>query len=147
AVAGLLGGYLTKTTGKFKTLLIIATTSSSLSYMLLALRWNNNISFWESLYIIPGGFGNGLVQSAAFVALTAKIANDDMAMACSSFYMSANIGTVVGLASTNAVLQGTLRYGLNKGLMGYNNSNKIVDEITSNIEFVKHLQGPTKPLC
>jgi hypothetical protein len=58
------------------------------------------------------GFGNGLVQSAAFVALTASIPTDHMAMVCSSFYLSANTGTVVGLATTNAVLQGVLRNGL-----------------------------------
>ncbi|KAH7381983.1 major facilitator superfamily domain-containing protein [Cadophora sp. MPI-SDFR-AT-0126] len=144
AVAGLLGGYLTKRTRRYKQLLVFATISSSASYLLLAIRWNKEISFGESLFIVPGGFGNGLVQSAAFVALTAGIETDDMAMACSSFYMSANTGTVVGLASTNAVLQGTLRRGLEKRLVGYPNSASIIDQVLSNIEYIKELRGPAK---
>ena len=33
------------------------------------------------------------------MALTAKVSTDDMAMACSSFYMSANTGTVIGVSA------------------------------------------------
>jgi len=62
------------------------------------------------------GIGNGLVLSAAFVALTAKIQKEHIAMACSSFYMAANIGTVVGIATTTAVLQVTLKKGLEVAL-------------------------------
>jgi hypothetical protein len=58
------------------------------------------------------GFGNGLVQSGAFVALTASVHKDQLATVGSSFYLSANTGTVVGLAATSAVLQGSLRRGL-----------------------------------
>ncbi|PVH69326.1 putative multidrug resistance protein fnx1 [Cadophora sp. DSE1049] len=144
AVAGLLGGYVAKRTGRFKKLLMLATMSSSVSYLLLALRWNEDTTFWESLFVVPGGFGNGLVQSAAFVALTARIESDDMAMACSSFYMSANTGTVVGLASTNAVLQGTLRRGLEKRLVDYPDSTGIIDQALTNIEYIKELRDPVR---
>jgi len=118
--------------------------SSSVSYLLLAIRWNENTNIWESLYIFPGGFGNGLIQSAAFVALTAKVSTDDMAMACSSFYMSANTGTVIGLASTNAVLQGTLRRSLEISLVDHPDGANIIDQALSNIEYIKALQGPIK---
>jgi hypothetical protein len=35
---------------------------------------------------------------------------------CSSFYLSANTGTIVGLAVTNSVLQSTLKGGLEAAL-------------------------------
>lgn len=58
------------------------------------------------------GFGSGLLNSAAFVALTATIDRDQVAMAASTFFLSANGGMAVGMASASAVLQSGLRSGL-----------------------------------
>jgi predicted MFS family arabinose efflux permease len=118
-VGGLLGGYITKHSTRYRSMLLFATASSSTSYLLLVLRWGTEPRLWESLHIIPGGFGNGLVLSVSFVALTAKISASDMAAACSSFYMMANIGTAVGLATTSAVIQEMLKRGLRRDLMSY----------------------------
>jgi hypothetical protein len=42
-----------------------------------------------------------------------------MAAACSSFYMMANIGTAVGLATTSAIIQEVLKLGLHRNLKSY----------------------------
>jgi hypothetical protein len=39
--------------GRYKTLIILAVTLSSFSYLLLMLRWHGNTNIWESLYIFP----------------------------------------------------------------------------------------------
>ena len=62
------------------------------------------------------GFGNGLLQSTAFVALTARVSKTDMATTCSTFYMMSNVGQAVGLAITNVVTQNVLRRGLKREL-------------------------------
>jgi predicted MFS family arabinose efflux permease len=118
-VGGLLGGYITKHSTRYRRALLVATACSSISYLLLVLRWGTEPRFWESLYIIPAGFGNGLVLSVAFVALTVNIPTSDMAAACSSFYMMANIGTAVGLATTSAVIQEVLKLVLHQNLKSY----------------------------
>lgn len=63
--------------------------------------------------------------SIAFVALTIDIDKENMAMVCSSFYLIANSGTAVGLAATSAVLQRTLRTGLERRLDGFPNMNYV----------------------
>jgi MFS family permease len=132
AVGGLLVGYIIKKytplfymlnpqtelhrTGKYKTLSIIGAISSSASYTLMILRWHGHTSFLESLYITPGGFGNGIALSTTFIALTAGIKQSQMAIASSGLYLSSNIGMVSGLSIAAAILQSGLRKELRIGL-------------------------------
>jgi hypothetical protein len=53
-----------------------------------------------------------MLNSAAFVALTATIDRSQVAMAASTFFLSANGGMAVGMASASAVIQSSLRSGL-----------------------------------
>ena len=52
----------TSRTGRYKLLVTLAVTCSSLSYLLLMLRWHGNTNWWESLYIIPGYVCPDLLQ-------------------------------------------------------------------------------------
>jgi hypothetical protein len=84
----------------------------------MILRWHGHTSFLESLYIIPGGFGNGIALSTTFIALTAGVEQGQMAIAGSGLYLSSNIGMVSGLSIAAAILQSTLRKELRIGLEG-----------------------------
>jgi hypothetical protein len=84
----------------------------------MVLRWHGHTSFLESLYIIPGGFGNGIALSTTFIALTAGVEQGQMAIASSGLYLSSNIGMVAGLSIAAAILQSTLRKELRIGLEG-----------------------------
>jgi hypothetical protein len=84
----------------------------------MILRWHGHTSFLESLYIIPGGFGNGIALSTTFIALTAGVEQGQMAIASSGLYLSSNIGMVSGLSIAVAILQSTLRKELRIGLEG-----------------------------
>ncbi|KAL5341220.1 efflux pump antibiotic resistance protein [Aspergillus crustosus] len=143
-VGGLLGGHLTKRTGQYKILVIAATLCSSSSYLLLALTWGKEVGMWKSLFIVPGGLGNGLVLSTAFTALTAGVEKEHMATVCSSFYLAANTGTVLGLAVTNAVLQGTVRYGLETALRDQPGRESIIENATLSIEYIQTLAEPVR---
>lgn len=81
-------------------------------------RWHGHTSFLESLYIIPGGFGNGIALGVTFIALTAGVEPCQMAIASSGLYLSSNIGMVGGISIATAVLQSTLRKQLRISLEG-----------------------------
>jgi hypothetical protein len=105
-------------TGRYKLISIIGAISSTSAYLLMMFRWNGNTSFAESLYIIGGGFGNGISLSTSFVALTAGVQPTEMAIASSGLYLSSNIGTVGGLSIAAALFQSTLRSSLRLALEG-----------------------------
>jgi Na+/glutamate symporter len=84
----------------------------------MLLRWHGHTGMLESLYIIPGGFGNGIALSTSFISLTAGVEPCQVAIASSGLFLSANIGMVMGLSLAGAVLQSTLRKELRISLEG-----------------------------
>ncbi|KFY33322.1 hypothetical protein V494_07735 [Pseudogymnoascus sp. VKM F-4513 (FW-928)] len=146
AVAGLLSGYVIKRTGRYKALLTIASACASVSYLLLILRWHGHTNWLESLYVVPGGFGSGMLNSAAFVALTATIDRDQVAMAASTFFLSANGGMAVGMASASAVLQSGLRSGLEARLGDIPHRDLVIKKSMSSIDYIQSLEGDVKSI-
>lgn len=79
-------------TGHYKRLSILSVAISSLGYLALLLRWHGHTNWLESLYIIPGGFGTGMAQSALFISLQAVIADPaHMSPAVSFMYLSGTV--------------------------------------------------------
>lgn len=124
----------------------------------MILRWHGHTSFLESLYIVPGGFGNGIALSAMFVALTAGIEHCEMAIGSSGLYLSSNVGLVAGISIASALLQSTLRKQLRISLEGIDEMQDVILPLTfgsantdcyaqiiaralSDIEYVRSLHG------
>ncbi|ESZ91294.1 efflux pump antibiotic resistance protein [Sclerotinia borealis F-4128] len=125
ALGGLLAGYIIYKTGTYKPILLLGALSSTTSYILLLTRWHGHTSFLESLYIIPGGFGNGIALSATFIGLTAGVEQEELAIASSGLFLSANIGTVVGLTVAGSVMEGGLEKGLRVALEGWEGRERV----------------------
>ncbi|GKT45490.1 vacuolar membrane-associated protein iml1 [Colletotrichum spaethianum] len=142
AIGGVLAGYLIKKTGRYKTLLIAGTISSLFSYVLLLLRWHGDTNVWESLYIVPGGFGAGLVQSAGFISVQAAVNPKHKAAVTSGMFLTFQIGMILGLASMSAVMMETMKWRLNALLeamdLGAVARKKIIEKARSNVDFIDH---------
>ncbi|KAK4152204.1 major facilitator superfamily domain-containing protein [Chaetomidium leptoderma] len=150
ALGGLISGLLIKKSGRYKTLIILAVTLSSSSYLLLMLRWHGNTSIWESLYIFPSGLGTGTAQSALFVSLQAAIPDPArlLAPAISFMYLSSTVAVTVGLPLSNAVMQTVLRRSLRARLaalgMGVNEVRRIIENTLSDVDFVDRVTGKVR---
>lgn len=105
-------------TGSYKFLVIAATIMSLAGYILLVIFWKGNTNIWESLYIAPGGFGTGLFFAAVFVGLAASVDGSQLATATSVFFLSCNIGAIIGASLASTVLEASLRSQLTKSLQG-----------------------------
>lgn len=112
-------------TGTYKPILLIGALSSTTAYTLLLLHWHGHTSFLESLYIIPGGFGNGIALSATFIGLTAGVEQEELAIASSGLFLSSNVGTVIGLSVAGSVMEGRLEKGLRIALEGWEGREKV----------------------
>lgn len=112
AVGGLISGVVIKRTGQYKALTLGATGGASLAYLLLILRWHGHTNWLESLYIFPGGFGCGIANSALFISIQAALDPKFAAIAASTLYLASSIGMLAGMAGVSAVLQQSLRVGL-----------------------------------
>ncbi|KAH8594599.1 major facilitator superfamily domain-containing protein [Bisporella sp. PMI_857] len=137
-VGGLLAGFTIQRTGRYKFLTILATVSSSITYVLLIIRWTGKISVWESLEIIPGGFGSGMAQASTFIALSGAVEKSEMAIATGGIYLSSAVGMLVGLAISSSVQMGTLRTILEERIIG-RGSRKIIEKVISDVASIGEL--------
>ncbi|KAI0175846.1 MFS general substrate transporter [Hypoxylon sp. FL1284] len=139
-VGGLLTGAWIGRTGYFKAPLVFAGSVSFVCYGLLILRWKGNTNWAESLYIMPGGFGTGMALNAVFVALQAAIDPKDKAAAISGLYLSIPIGSVLGMAACNAVMQAVMPVDLASKLreLGINGTEaeEIIKQAVSRIDYL-----------
>ncbi|OAA57552.1 multidrug resistance protein [Niveomyces insectorum RCEF 264] len=148
AVGGILSGLYIKATGRYRNLIRLAALSSSLSYLLLLLRWKGHTNWPESLYIVPGGFGTGIVQSAVFISLQAVVPAGHLAPAISILYLSGTCASIVGLTCVSTTTQETLKWGLQSRLLGLGldaaQRAEIYRNALSNIEYLATLTGAVK---
>ncbi|KAF3108679.1 hypothetical protein TWF102_010799 [Orbilia oligospora] len=121
AMGGLMAGILIRRTGRYKRYLVIAMSISTIALLLVTIRWRGNTNIFETAYIAPAGFGIGMINTAAFIALSASIEHKDQAMATSGFYLSDNLGFVAISSLGNAVLQTALAKRLDVRLDGVTN--------------------------
>jgi len=141
AIGGILTGLIIKRTGRYKLISIVGALASCTAYTLLALRWHGHTSLLESLYIIPGGLGNGIALTASFTALTATLPLELMAIASSGLFLSLNIGCVAGLSLSTALLQTTLRKQLRVGLEGVKHREEVLSRALRDVSFVVDAEG------
>ncbi|KAB5511538.1 major facilitator superfamily domain-containing protein [Coniochaeta sp. 2T2.1] len=145
-VGGLGTGWYIKRTGRYKLAGVVSGVFGVLGYVLMAIRWSAEPSFspfWESMYILFAGFATGTAHSAGFVTLTAGLSAIDggtdessanIAVAGSGIYLSGNIGGVVGLCLSSALLQMVLRKELLASL-----DPETAKKAMESISYVQHL--------
>ncbi|KAF3061750.1 Vacuolar membrane amino acid uptake transporter fnx2 [Daldinia childiae] len=139
-IGGLLTGAWIRRTGYFKAPLVFAGIISFICYGLLILRWNGKTNWIESLYIFPGGFGTGISANAVFVALQAAINPIDKAVAASGLYLSIPVGSILGMAACNAVMQATMPVDLASRLrklgVEKTEAEQIIKQATARIDYL-----------
>ncbi|KKY24555.1 putative major facilitator superfamily transporter [Phaeomoniella chlamydospora] len=134
ATGGLLSGYIITKTGRYKHLTTLGSAAACVAYLLLILRWRGHHHPAELVYIFPGGFGSGVIQSTTFIHLAACLDQSEIAIAGTSLYLSQNVGLLVGISLATAVLHAKLRTNLNNDLDGFKHKVDIISRAESSIE-------------
>lgn len=86
------------------------------SLLLMMLRWANGIQGIEVYYCFPWAIGSGLLLSAQFLALTICSPEGQMASATAVYYLSQQIGQIIGTSVSTVALQRLFRLRLELGL-------------------------------
>lgn len=118
AIGALTAGVWIRRTGRYKYLTTLATLCGMTCYTLLITRWHGDTGFWESLDIVPGGFGSGIAGASTFIAVTSTVPYESVAVAASGSYLSASVGTVLGISLSSTIQRSVLRRSLTERLTG-----------------------------
>ncbi|KAJ5563795.1 hypothetical protein N7513_000037 [Penicillium frequentans] len=139
-LGGLFAGWFIRKTGSYRILLVLAGLIASITYVLLYLRWDGHTGLWESLYIIPGGIGTGIASAAAFVALTATLPPDEVAMATAGYMLLISFAMTAGVTTSNSVLGMGFQRQLRLNLHGPG-SERVIKRAMDDTNYIAHLGG------
>ncbi|KAL2205638.1 MFS general substrate transporter [Sarocladium strictum] len=140
AVGAIVAAVVIKRTGSYKLVLTVATITSATSYLLLLLRWHGHTNIWEALYIFPGGFGTGAVQTGVFVAVQAATDPAHKAAALGGIWLTGTVGSIIGMtavsAATMQIMGRTLASALGSQGLAKGAIEKIVKLAASDINYI-----------
>lgn len=112
-------------TKRYKVMSIIAAAISITSLIVILLRWHGRINVWESLYIFPVSLGVGLLNSSQFIGLSAAVEKSQLATTITVFFLSQQIGLMIGASASSALLRSAFRNALEKALRDRNDSSSV----------------------
>ncbi|KAJ5637948.1 hypothetical protein N7490_007827 [Penicillium lividum] len=110
--------------------------------ILIMLRWPRGFHNWELAYLAIEGFGTWMFSSTLFVAVSVSVSKDKAASAITIYYLSQQLGIMVGTATTAAVTRSVFQGQLLKKLAMEPNVKEIVKNILQDNRFAfAHLSG------
>ncbi|KAI1320501.1 MFS general substrate transporter [Xylariaceae sp. FL0255] len=130
-IGGLVAGSLIKRTGGYKTLVLASSVLISLGSLLLLLRWSGHTTWWESMYIVPCGFANGMGWPAVIISITAVVEPSHRAVVSSGLQLVTPVAMILGVAASSAVMLGVLQKSLAKKLTEIGLDDEIRDKVAS----------------
>ncbi|KAJ5112038.1 hypothetical protein N7532_000083 [Penicillium argentinense] len=139
-IGGLIAGAFIRKTGHYKILLILAGLIASTSYISLYTQWTGHTGLWESLYIIPGGVGTGIASASAFVAMTAILPPEEMAMATAGYMLLISFAMTAGVTTSNTVLGMEFQRQLRSKLTGPG-SERVIRRAMADTGYIAGLGG------
>ncbi|KAJ6142514.1 hypothetical protein N7471_001967 [Penicillium samsonianum] len=139
-LGGLLAGIFIRRTGQFKILLVVAGLVAGISYLLLYLRWDGHSGFWESLFILPGGLGTGIASASSFIAMSAMLPAEEIAMATAGYMLIVGFSMTAGVTTSNSVLGMEFQRQLRLNLHGPG-SEKVIQRAMADTNYIAHLSG------
>jgi len=138
-LGGLISGFVIKRSRKYRLIIWISIALSNLSFLAIFLRWRGHTGWLETLYGFPVGLGFGVSLSAAFIALTAGLESSKVAVSTSGFYLSLNLGSLVGVSVASLLIQSSVQQELRETLRDSLDRDKLIHEILSNLDIINRL--------
>ncbi|KAK3687961.1 major facilitator superfamily domain-containing protein [Podospora appendiculata] len=138
---GLISGFIIKRTGLYRRLTVVSILLSNLSFLTIFLRWRGTTGWTETTYGFPIGLGFGVSLSAAFIGLAAGIDPSELACSTSGFYLSLNLGSLIGVSGASLLIGTFVERTLQERLQDLPDAAKIIHDVTSNFDSINELPG------
>ncbi|KAE8154397.1 major facilitator superfamily domain-containing protein [Aspergillus avenaceus] len=138
SVGGLISGMVIKRTKRYKMLAMIGPCLGMLTAILIFVRYREGCFTWEVLYLSLFGFSNGILFSTQFMGMSLAAPSDRLATSIGIYYLSQQIGFILGPASSVAIVQRLFANKLSEGLDGMKEK-QFIQRILNNSRFSQTL--------
>ncbi|KAE8333054.1 major facilitator superfamily domain-containing protein [Aspergillus sergii] len=136
-VGALLSGRLVKQTGKYKRVGIFSFAIGMFAYFVIIIRWNLGLKTWElMIYTFISGAAMGGLLSTQFVGLTAAAPKPQSATAITVYYLSQQMGIILGVTAAATMCRQSFANNLSQHL---DTNHEITQKILSDSRFANTL--------
>lgn len=139
SVGCVVGGNIIKKTRRMKFQSILSLSFGILVYLLIASQWKQDAHIMEASYIFLAGFLSGTLVTATIGALAAICSRQMIASTITSYYLSQEVGSLLGTGFSTAALQGSFTASLYRELPDSLQKSKIISGVSKDINFFKTL--------
>ncbi|GAA5825920.1 hypothetical protein JCM11251_000053 [Rhodosporidiobolus azoricus] len=137
-IGGFAAGLIIHKTGKYRGAAALVGALAPVGVILMSRLTADSSSLAKWMDIFPMGVAFNFILNASFVALMASVPHSDVPAVTGVMWLFRTTGQVVGVASTSAVLQGTLAPELAKRITG-KGAKKIINAIRSDSSLIATL--------
>lgn len=138
-IGGLVSGFVIKRSGLYRRVTLISIAVSNLCFLAVFLQWRGTSGWLETLYGFPIGLGFGVSLSAAFIGLTAGLDPSKVSISTSGFYLSLNLGCVIGVSAGSMLINSFVKRMLQERLQDIPDAGRIIHDVTTNLGSIEHL--------
>ncbi|KAF7589497.1 hypothetical protein BBP40_004204 [Aspergillus hancockii] len=138
SVGGLISGAIIKRTKRYKTMTVVSVGLIVLLSILIFIRYRNGCFTWELFYLFPSGVANGILFSTQFIGMSLTAPTERLATSIGIYYLSQQLGFIIGPAASVAVVQRLFANRLLEDLEGYEEK-QFVDRILNELRFPETL--------
>lgn len=111
---------------RYKALTAFANVIGIVGFLLILVRWQGDIRWFDGLYVALPGMGMGILQSTTFIHLAASLDHSEIAIASASWFLAQNIGVLVGASFSTATINYVLGVSLDGALEGIKDKDEVI---------------------
>ncbi|KAL4864077.1 hypothetical protein BDV12DRAFT_17020 [Aspergillus spectabilis] len=138
-MGGIISGVVIKHTKRFKSMCLAALLLTLTFYFLIFLQYRHGFRPWEGIYLLGVGFAQGILFPSLFVGMTASAPEGTLSMCISTYYLSQQLGLIIGPACGAALTQKLFTESLWRGLDGIEEKNVIINRILNEVRYANGL--------
>ncbi|KAL6892073.1 major facilitator superfamily domain-containing protein [Trichoderma evansii] len=129
-IGSVIAGIIIRRTNEYKYLCSTAAVLGLWVYMLIAARWGAAEQFsWEWLYSMPAGLSLGIVLACTFTGLTVSTEPSLHGTAICLYYLSQQVGSIIGTAVSTVAIHSAFRATLTGALQDLPRRDEVIWDI------------------
>jgi MFS family permease len=97
-------------------------------YFLIFFQYRHGFRPWKGIYLVGVGFAPGILFPALFVGMSASAPEGTLSVCISTYYLSQQLGMIIGPACGAALTQKLFTENLWRGLDGVAEKNVVSDD-------------------
>ncbi|KAL5337486.1 major facilitator superfamily domain-containing protein [Aspergillus crustosus] len=139
SMGGVFSGLVIKRTNRFKKMCLTASFFTLLFYTLILIQYPHGFHPWQGIYLLLVGFAPGILFPALFVGMSASAPEGTLSVCISTYYLSQQLGLVIGPAVGAALTQRLFLGGLQGALQGVEDKRELIDRVLNEVRYANGL--------